>query len=438
MDAAQNIIEKLRNNNFEAFLVGGCVRDLLLCKQPSDFDVTTNAHPDEVLNIFKDYKTFALGKKFGTITVLVEDEKIEITTYRSESTYSDNRHPDEVIFSDDLREDLKRRDFTINAMAMYNGEVFDFYNGQEDLKAKIIRCVGKADERFQEDALRMIRAIRFSTLLYFTIEKTTFDAIVKNAHLIQNVANERIKDELNKILLSEKPSYGIRVFAETGLLKYILPDLEECIDFEQKSSFHDKTVFDHILTVLDNTKPELKQRLAALFHDIAKPKTFSVDEKGQGHFYGHDTEGMKIAQRELKKFGYSNEMINDVLILISEHMKIGEMTDKALRRKIRRAGKENITALYDLLIADRISTKSGRTAEDLIKEKHRIEELLKEETANEKFLKINGNDLKALGYIEGKEIGNILRELEELVLDDPKLNEKEILIKLIKNRGLYG
>lgn len=434
----EQILIRLKKSGYEAYMVGGCVRDLLLGKEPDDYDITTNALPDEIIEVFKGYKTLSLGKRYGTITVIFEDETFEITTYRTEQGYSDSRHPDKVMFSNRIEEDLTRRDLTINAMAM-DKDIIDLHGGRDDLKNKIIRAVGNPDERFKEDALRMVRAIRFATVLDFQIEECTFNSILENSHLLKNVAPERLKPEMNKILLSDSPSRGLELLARTKALKYILEELYDCVGFEQRTKYHDKTVFEHIKCVVDSTEVNLKQRMAAMLHDVAKPKTFSLDENGQGHFYGHDEVGAEIAEKALRKFGYSKNFIKQVQTLIYEHMKVHEeMTDKALRRQIRRVGVENILDLYSLMLADRMCTIADRDMDFLLNRRDRIKQLLKEDTVKEKFLCLNGNDIKELGYSEGRQIGEILRYLEEIVLDKPQLNKKEYLIEILKNRGWNG
>lgn len=431
----EQILIRLKKSGYEAYMVGGCVRDLLLGKEPDDYDITTNALPDEIIEVFKGYKTLSLGKRYGTITVIFEDETFEITTYRTEQGYSDSRHPDKVMFSNRIEEDLTRRDLTINAMAM-DKDIIDLHGGRDDLKNKIIRAVGNPDERFKEDALRMVRAIRFATVLDFQIEECTFNSILENSRLLKNVAPERLKPEMNKILLSDSPSRGLELLARTKALKYILEELYDCVGFEQRTKYHDKTVFEHIKCVVDSTEVNLKQRMAAMLHDVAKPKTFSLDENGQGHFYGHDEVGAEIAEKALRKFGYSKNFIKQVQTLIYEHMKVHEeMTDRALRRQIRRVGVENILDLYSLMLADRMCTIADRDMDFLLNRRDRIKQLLKEDTVKEKFLCLNGNDIKELGYSEGRKIGEILRYLEEIVLDKPELNKKEYLIEILKNRG---
>lgn len=436
-ERADEIIKKLMSSGYEAYFVGGCVRDMLLGVEPNDFDITTNALPDEVISVFKDYNTLSVGKKFGTIIVLYEGESFEITTFRNEAKYSDSRHPDHILFSDKIEEDLKRRDFTINAMALdYQKRLIDIFNGSKDLENRIIRSVGNPDERFREDALRMIRAIRFASVLNFEIEETTLNSIKKNANLISRISKERIRVEINKILLSTKPSIGLNLLAETELLKYISEDLFSCVNFDQRTKYHNKTVYEHIMCVVNNTEDVLKQRVAALFHDVAKPKTMTFDENGQGHFFGHDEKGAIIAENFLKSFGYSNTFIKDVKALILEHMKIQvDMTDKAIRRQIKRVGSDNILDLNSLMISDMMCTTDERDIRFLLDIRRRIKLLLQEDVAKEKFLCIDGNDIKDLGYSQGKQIGEILHYLEEKVLDEPSLNTRETLLKIIKNRG---
>jgi len=291
-------INKLDENGFEAFAVGGCVRDSILNKVPGDWDMTTSALPENIISIFD--KTIPTGMKHGTITIIIDKESFEVTTYRIDGDYKDNRRPDQVEFVTSIKEDLSRRDFTINAMAYNHKEgLIDFFNGKEDLQSRIIRCVGDANTRFKEDALRMLRAIRFSAQLEFSIEEETFKAIANNSHLIKAISQERIREELTKILLSEKPSYAFINLEKSGILKHILPEIQKMAGFDQRNPHHDKDIFMHTLSVVDNTPKDKNLRLAALFHDIAKPVTFSVDNKGIGHFYGHGKIGTEITEKVL-------------------------------------------------------------------------------------------------------------------------------------------
>lgn len=429
------ILNKLRENGFEAYIVGGCVRDKLLSIEPHDYDITTSAKPNEIKNVFSDCKTILVGEEFGTVGILLNKVLYEVTTFRIDGNYINNRKPEKVIFSDNLKEDLKRRDFTINAMAMdIDGKLYDPFLGKKDLQEKIIRAVGDPNERIKEDALRMMRAIRFAGRFDFYIEENLFDAIGQNASLLKKIAPERIFDEFSKMITSEKPSYYLLLLEESGVLDVIFPELKRTVGFAQFSPYHDKTLFDHLICVMDYVRPDLSLRLAALFHDISKVDTLSIGEDGRGHFYGHEILGAELVEEILKKYRLPNKTIEKVKILILDHMKVhSEMSDKALRRQIKRVGRENILDLYDLLIADCKATRIDRDASFIINRKNRVKELLDEkEMKTEKFLEINGNDIKSLGFSEGKIIGEILRELESLVLEDPEKNNRAYLIEYIE------
>lgn len=429
------ILNKLRENGFEAYIVGGCVRDKLLSIEPHDYDITTSAKPNEIKNVFSDCKTILVGEEFGTVGILLNKVLYEVTTFRIDGNYINNRKPEKVIFSDNLKEDLKRRDFTINAMAMdIDGKLYDPFLGKKDLREKIIRAVGDPNERIKEDALRMMRAIRFAGRFDFYIEENLFDAIGQNASLLKKIAPERIFDEFSKMITSEKPSYYLLLLEESGILDVIFPELKRTVGFAQFSPYHDKTLFDHLICVMDYVRPDLSLRLAALFHDISKVDTLSIGEDGRGHFYGHEILGAELVEEILKKYRLPNKTIEKVKILILDHMKVhSEMSDKALRRQIKRVGRENVLDLYDLLIADCKATRIDRDASFIINRKNRVKELLDEkEMKTEKFLEINGNDIKSLGFSEGKIIGEILRELESLVLEDPNKNNRAYLIEYIE------
>lgn len=429
------ILNKLRENGFKAYIVGGCVRDKLLSIEPHDYDITTSARPNEIKNVFSDCKTILVGEEFGTVGILLNKVLYEVTTFRIDGNYINNRKPEKVIFSDNLKEDLKRRDFTINAMAMdIDGKLYDPFFGKKDLQEKIIRAVGDPNERIKEDALRMMRAIRFAGRFDFYIEENLFDAIGLNASLLKKIAPERIFDEFSKMITSEKPSYYLLLLEESGILDVIFPELKRTVGFVQFSPYHDKTLFDHLICVMDYVKPDLNLRLAALFHDISKVDTLSIGEDGRGHFYGHEILGADLVEKILKKYRLPNKTIEKVKILILDHMKVhAEMSDKALRRQIKRVGRENVLDLYDLLIADCKATRIDRDASFIINRKNRVKELLDEkEMKTEKFLEINGNDIKSLGFSEGKLIGEILKELENLVLEDPEKNNRAYLIEYIE------
>lgn len=436
-DYVNTLLKRLEKNNFEAFIVGGSVRDALLGIEASDYDIATNAHPGEIEELFKDFKTIEVGRKFGTIVVVQDEGNIEITTYRIEEEYIDGRRPSEVSFTRNVVEDLKRRDFTINAIAYSEKEgLIDPFNGRNDLKNKIIKTVGDARERFSEDHLRILRCIRFSSTLEFEIEVDTLKAAKEMGHLLEEISVERIRDELFKILLSNKPSLGIRLLDRLNILEIVVVELTESIGFNQHNPYHEMDVFEHTLCVVDNTPPIIEIRLAALFHDIAKPRTFSLDENGIGHFYGHQDMGAGMAKKILQRFNTSKKIIEAVSILIKNHMTShNKYSKKKLKRLINRVGEGQIFNLLDLQIADMRCTSENRDISFLNSRKKEINRILEEdEPVVKKQLAIDGNDIVKLGYAEGRIIGDILDYLLELVLENPKLNEKETLLKIVLSK----
>ncbi|SKC70221.1 CCA tRNA nucleotidyltransferase [Maledivibacter halophilus] len=430
------ILDMLYKNGYEGYVVGGCVRDSIMGRVPNDWDICTGAEPNVMLDIFSQFKVIPTGLKHGTVTVLIDKKAFEVTTYRIDKDYLDGRHLREVEFTNDLKEDLKRRDFTINAMAYNEKEgLIDYNNGLSDIYNKIIKCVGNPTIRFNEDYLRMLRAVRFSTQLDYELDMETFEAIRNSAKNILKISKERIRDEISKILLAQNPSKGFILLESTGLLQYIIPELKKCVNFDQKNPHHDKDVFYHIMAVLDNTESDLVLRLSALLHDIAKPECFSVDDRNIGHFYGHHMEGMELAGKILKRLRYDNKTIKAVKMLIREHMLRHEVvTPRAMKRLINRVGRENIDKLFKLQRAD---VKGGKTPCDfsnINKAKKISEKILNEKhPLTVKDLDINGHDLMKIGARQGKEIGIILNKLLNMILDNPDLNRKDILISKAKN-----
>jgi len=459
----REIITQLNEANFEAFIVGGCVRDLLLKKEPQDWDVATNARPEEIQKLFSE--SF-YENDFGTVGIKVpkfsaakktEEEKeiVEVTTYRIESKYSDKRHPDQVRFAKTLAEDLSRRDFTINALAIEvksqkskvksttknskvtnlksnEIEIVDLFNGQEDIKKKVIRAVGDVQERFSEDALRMMRAVRFTAQLDFTIESKTLKAISKNSACLKHISQERIHDELVKIILSSFPSEGIETLRETGLLKFILPELEKGVGVNQ-NLHHIYTIYQHCLLSLKFCpSKKLTVRLAALLHDIAKPQT----KRGEGlhaTFYNHDHAGARMAEKILERLRFSREIIAKVQLLIDNHMfyyNPDEVTESSVRRLIQKVGLENTQDLIDLRIADRLGSGTPKAKPYKLRHLEYIIEKVSTDAVSVKKLKVNGNDLiKNLKIPPGPKIGAILDVLLSEVIEDPDKNEKAKLLK---------
>jgi len=431
------ILYMLESNGYQAYLVGGCVRDHLIGKKPSDYDVATNATPEDIERIFSDFKIVDIGKKFGTITIVMEEGQVEVTTFRSEDKYIKGRKPENVKYISNLTEDLKRRDFTINAIA-YNPKVgfIDPFGGMSDLKLRTIRCVGDPNERLKEDYLRILRAVRFATQLEFTIDVQTANACAKFSSKLKDISKERIRDEFIKILLSDKPSYGIRLMKDLGILQVILPEMIPAIGFDQRNPHHDLTVFEHTLEVLDNTPKVLEVRVAALFHDIGKPYTFKLDENGIGHFYGHEKISTEIAKEVLTRLNFSNELIKNSLVLINEHMNYAKyLNKKYVKRQLQRIGYKNFNNLIDLQIADKLSKKGDKDL-SYFEEKRRILREIEDEPYSRSHLAVNGDDLKALGIQEGPLIGEVLDYLLEVVIENPKKNNRSDLIEIVKSKYL--
>lgn len=428
---ALEIINIIEDSGYEAYIVGGSLRDSLLGMQPKDIDIASSASPTEIKLIFNSYKTIDTGIDFGTVTLIYNDKPVEITTFRSESVYLDSRRPDSVSFEKNIDEDLKRRDFTINAMA-YNQskKLVDLFSGAEDLNNKLIRCVGSPDERFSEDALRMLRAVRFACVLNFDIEKKTFEAIKYNASRIEHISKERIQAELNKILMSSKPSRGIRLLLDSKLLDYILPEISRLSGFNQHNPFHHLELLEHTLCVLDKVEPRLQLRLAALFHDAGKVDTATLDENGIGHFYGHDSVSEEITKSVLKRLRYSNEIIELTSQLVRYHMiQANVIGKKGIQKLLRIFGENNIFELADLHFADSSCTTMD-VKEDVFRVK--IRQVLDENIPfSVKDLDIDGYDLMKIGA-KGKQIGDILSGLLELVSEDASKNNKNQLMLYAK------
>ena len=434
---------------FEAYLVGGALRDTIMGKEAHDWDIATNAKPEDVIRIFR--HVIPTGIKHGTVTVHFMKRQIEVTTFRTES------HPDKVEFASSIEADLSRRDFTMNAMAasLRDGRIVDPFCGRSDIEAKTIRTVGNAHERFMEDGLRPIRAIRFASQLEFSIEKRTFEDIFEEETLgkIASISAERFRDEFCKILLSHRPSAGLRLLEQTGILKIFIPELLEgrgCVQRDSRG-FHEFDVLDHNFRACDGAPcDKLNVRLAALFHDIAKPRTKTVSQDcDEIHFYNHDCAGEKLSQGILRRLKFSNDTVQKVSHLVREHMFFYESawSDAAVRRFIRRVGAENIDDLFDLRLADVYgmrgenfsdaeSCAKSRTSDEnksLAELKGRIEKVLSQNSAlSVKDLAIGGNDLIAIGIKPGKEIGAALKELLEFVTESPEMNTREKLLEEAK------
>jgi len=486
----KTVISFLKQRGHEAYAVGGCVRDLLMKKEPQDWDVTTSAKPEEIQKIFPE--SF-YENKFLTVTVQTTElqrsgkkkadllrpanrkanlKEIEITTFRSEAKYSDKRHPDEVKFAKTLDEDLARRDFTVNAMALeiqnakiknqnYNAKfkIIDPFKGQEDLKNKIIRAVGNPEERFSEDALRMMRAVRFATTLNsgvdetnvssppfarlqraWVIEEKTRKAIEKNAPWLRAIAKERIREELMKIIMSEGAAEGVETLRKTGLLKYIIPELEEGFGISQ-NKHHIYECYEHALKSLDYAaKKNFNKyvRLAALFHDIAKPRV----KRGEGPtstFYGHETVGARMTARILDRLRFSKKDVEKIVKLVRYHLfyyNVDEVGESSVRRLVRQVGPENMTDLLQVRMADRIGSGVPKAEPYKLRHLKYIIEKVNQDPISVKMLKVSGNDvMKILKIGSGPKIGKILDVLLGYVLSDPEKNKKDFLEKKVEELG---
>lgn len=430
-------MEKLEDAGFEAYLVGGSLRDILMGREVHDFDITSSAKPEEVMEVFSDFKVIPTGLKHGTVTVLVEDEPLEITTFRSESGYSDGRHPDSVSFAKSVEDDLGRRDFTMNAMACrINGELFDLFGGQKDIADKLVRTVGNAKERFSEDGLRILRAIRFAAVLGFEVEAGTKNAIHQMGYMIEKVSEERIVSEFNKIMLSEKPSTYLREYKD--IICIFIPELEACIGFDQKNHHHVYDVFEHTLRVVDNMPPKLSLRLAALFHDISKPICFEIGSDGEGHFYGHASKSAEMAENILRRLKYDNVTITDVCQLVKYHDHQIENSDKIIKRMLRRLGEKGFFDLLDLKRADNLGqSEEFRYRQDILQELENSARRILDEKAcfSIKDMAINGSDLIKLGMVQGPEIGEVLEMLLDRVISGEIKNDRQELIACLKDSG---
>lgn len=454
------IIQKLEENGFEGYAVGGCVRDTLLGREPGDWDITTSARPEQVKALFR--RTIDTGIQHGTVTVMLEDDGYEVTTYRMDGEYEDHRHPKEVLFTPNLTEDLKRRDFTINAMA-YNEKsgIVDQFDGMKDLKEHCIRCVGDAGERFEEDALRMLRGIRFAGQLQFDIEKQTLAAIREKAPTLVNVSAERIRTELTKLLVSDGADRLLLAY-ETGLSAYFLPELDRMLATEQNNPHHMYDVGHHTIEAVRHINRIFKEHgefdekahvwlvYAALLHDVAKPDCKTTDASGIDHFHNHNALGAEKARGILRRLKFDNETVSVVTRIIENHDNRHENCmingvystkgKKAMRRLMNRIGREVMPYLFALQEADLLAQSTYTREEKLAKlaaARRCYQEIcVANEAVTVKELAIGGRDLMQLGIRPGPQIGDILSGLLDKVMDDPSCNERETLIRMVKEQSL--
>lgn len=427
------ILHTLQGAGCEAYAVGGCIRDSLLGRTPDDWDITTSARPEETKALFG--KTIDTGIQHGTVTVMRHGRGYEVTTYRVDGEYEDGRHPKEVTFTASLEEDLKRRDFTVNAMA-YNEEdgLVDLFGGRQDLERKIIRCVGEANERFEEDALRIMRAVRFSAQLGFTIEERTKEAIRGHADRLRQVSAERIQVELTKLVTSPNPDF-LRIAWETGITAVVLPEFDRLMEQPQNNPHHCFSVGEHTLHAMRAVRPDKCLRLAMLLHDVAKPLCLTTDKAGIDHFHGHAQKGERIAAQILKRLRYDNHTTELVSRLVKWHDAAIEPEKKAVRRAASRMGKDLFPLILEVKAADLAAQSDYRRAE----KQEWLEQLrgLYEEIEREgdcltiKDLAVNGRDLMRAGMEPGPQLGRTLQGLLEIVLEDPEKNTKEYLLSLL-------
>lgn len=431
-EKVNRIIHTLQENGFEAYAVGGCVRDSILGRKPDDWDITTSATPLETKALFA--RTFDTGIEHGTITVLIDKDAFEVTTYRVDGKYEDNRHPSEVIFTRSLREDLLRRDFTINAMAYNDTEgLVDIFGGMDDLREKTIRCVGDAKARFGEDALRILRAVRFAAQLGFEIEEETRNGITELASTLANISAERIQVELVKMLTSPNPGM-LKMAYELGITKVILPEFDAMMATTQENPHHKYSVGEHTLKAIEAIRADKVLRLAMLFHDIGKPAMKKIDEKGIAHFKMHDTQGAEMTKQILRRLKFDNDTMNKVVRLVQYHDYRMPAEPKNVRRAMNKIGEDIFPYYLEVRMADTLAQSEYLQKEKIqnIRDvRERYEEILeRKECVSLKTLAVTGSDLIANGMKPGKEIGEVLNKLLEYVIEHPEANEKEMLLKM--------
>lgn len=423
------ILQRLEKSGFKAYLAGGCVRDTLMGREPHDFDITTNALPEQTMDVFSDLTVVPTGIKHGTITVIADGEPFEITTFRVDGRYSDSRHPDSVQFTSELCDDLSRRDLTVNAIAMdRNGDIFDPFGGQQDIANKIIRCVGDPEKRFGEDALRILRTVRFASTLGFSIEENTASAADMLRGRLENVSAERIREELTKLICGENVVSVMLKYRD--IIAQAVPELIPCFDFEQHSKYHKYDVYEHIVRAVDAMPmDEPLLRTTMLFHDLGKPHTFRLDENGTGHFKHHAEVGAEIALNVMKRLKYDSDTIKKVYTLIlrhSEHI----FNEKEMRLSLAALGPEQFRLLMEIKKADNMAKR-----EFVLNENRWFDRCSSqaEELAANGFcltlgqLAVNGNDLKAIGF-EGQAIGAMLGKLLRAVVVGELENESSVLL----------
>lgn len=433
---AEKIIKRLEEEGHEAYAVGGCIRDSLLGEQPQDWDICTSAQPEEVMVCFKDYPVIATGIKHGTVTVRLNHRSYEVTTYRRDGVYLDNRRPESVAFVSSLKEDAARRDFTVNAMAYNSAKgLVDYYQGCSDLKAGIIRCVGNADERFREDALRIIRAMRFASVLGFVIEKDTALSMRRNKELLSRVSRERINVELCKLLRGKGIKHILREYKD--ILAVIMPELTPMFGFQQNNPHHKYDVWEHTVIAVDSSINEIIIRLALLLHDIGKPECYTCDSNGIGHFYSHGEFGAEMVRKILKNLKFDNLTVNNVCQLIKYHDADINESNQFIKKWLNKIGDSQFDRLLQVKYAD-VMGQSDYQREKKLKKLENIEKMKKQvfqesQCYSLKDLAVNGRDLIEIGIQDGKKIGEILEWLLEQVIENRLENKRGDLIEAAKS-----
>ena len=438
---ARFIIDRLRRSGYACYAVGGCVRDSLLGREPNDWDFTTSARPDEIERVFSDCHTIDFGKQYGTIAVILDGEPYEVTAYRTDGEYSDARHPDSVSFSASLKDDLSRRDFTVNAMA-YNEEegLVDLFEGQKDLEYGVIRCVGVPSERFVEDALRILRALRFASTLGFTIEPETSDAILKGRKLLSEIAAERIREELMKLICGDKADFILRRYR--SVFAVFIPELQGTFDFEQHTKHHNRDVYRHSVAAVKNIEPDPILRLTMLFHDIGKPLAQTIDRKGTAHYPNHPNLGAEVTKGILNRLRFPHDEIEEITTLIRYHDIRLHPVPGEIKAALCEIGPQRLRKIFKIQRADTLAQSMYLREEKLANLDAVIEmteQILENgECYNLRMLAINGSDLLHIGLNTGEEIGGTLRSLLEKVIRDELTNEKEILVAEAKKMNGLG
>ncbi len=432
---ARFIIDRLQQNGYSCYAVGGCVRDSILGREPADWDFTTSARPEEIEKVFSDCRTLNFGKQFGTIGIILDNEQYEVTTYRMDGAYSDSRHPDEISFTSSLHDDLSRRDFTVNAMAYNDTDgLIDYFDGQKDLQYKVIRCVGIATNRFAEDALRILRALRFASTLGFSIEATTSAAILSGRKMLSAIASERITEELLKLLGGEKVDFILRRYR--SVFAVFIPELVGTFDFDQNSKHHNRDVYRHTVAAVRNIEPDPLLRMTMLFHDIGKPLTRTTDKHGVSHYQNHPMLGAAMTEEILRRLCLPRRFIEEVTTLIRYHDARVKPDAVQIKQLLGTLGVDTVRRLYKVQRADILAQSMYQREEKLAnlaaveEETERI--LSSGECFNLRMLNINGSDLLHIGITSGEQIGKTLEALLNMVINGELNNDKPSLIAAAK------